>query len=172
MEKIDDKMPRYSLIINLNESVKDDPRFVKSVEFLANGVAAMFGGSEPELRLPIFPRHGINYCIRFSNEQNYKLASKQVKKTVKENNMGYISIDSYEDEPKERKITANKPKKVKKTIEKRKSTKKPTVKKRVRHFSYNGRNYVDDGFEVYRDYTEEGDREDWKPRDPRYKDDW
>jgi hypothetical protein len=98
-------MTRYSIILHLSETVREDKRFVKSTQFFADSIANMFNGSDPEFRIPIIGG-GINFCIRFRQEKYFNLALKQTKKAMKENNMEhYLSLSSYtdEDEPKERK---------------------------------------------------------------------
>lgn len=108
-------MTRYSIVLHLSESVRNDERFVKTAQFFAESVANMFNGSDPELRVPILGG-GYNYCIDFNQEKYFDLALKQTKKAIKENNMGsYLSVKTYvyEDKPKERKTRAKK-RKVKK----------------------------------------------------------
>jgi hypothetical protein len=108
-------MTRYSLVLHLSESVREDKKFRESTQFFADSIANMFNGSDPELRVPVLGG-GYNYCIDFSQKKYFDLALKQTKNAIKKFNMDYLTIKTYvyEDEPKERKTRAKKRKKVKK----------------------------------------------------------
>jgi hypothetical protein len=97
--------PQYELHVKLLEPYSNDERFVRAIDFMSGGLAAMFNGV---LTTKVNGLSGITYIIQYNRPHHRDLAYTQGMKAVRTEKMGsylkLVKIDVPEPEPRQRKI--------------------------------------------------------------------